>query len=107
MNAQRPSKITGTSVIPCAVVSAAVSVPANETAATYPCLECSGEGEAEYMGLDETRYTVRDCHVCDGTGLVAPYCEVCEGRLVDGWCASCEDYGLVYVERIAPGRIAL
>lgn len=86
-------------------IGAPLSVPAK-----MPCLECGGAGEAEYMGVTEDRYHWRDCHVCDGTGLVAPYCETCEGKLtVDGFCYACEEYGegFVYVERIAPGRIAV
>jgi hypothetical protein len=58
------------------------------------CLECGGDGEAEYMALDAVRPHWDDCHVCHGTGLVAPYCTICEEKLtVDGFCYSCDEYG--------------
>lgn len=72
------------------------------------CRECDGKGEAEYMALHEDRYHWRRCDKCDGSGEEAPYCETCGGKLtVDLFCYPCDDYGLVFVERIAPGRIAL
>jgi hypothetical protein len=74
------------------------------------CPHCEGKCEAEYMALTEDRYHWRACHHCEGEGVVAPFCQLCETKLtVDGYCYSCEEYGegFVYVERIAPGRIAL
>lgn len=75
---------------PRAVTPGAVSGAAPVTT-KMPCLACDGEGEAEYMGLCEDRYHVRPCHVCDGTGLVEPYCLGCEGPLdASGMCRDCD-----------------
>lgn len=76
---------------------------------SFPCRECNGAGEAEYMGLCEDRYHWRRCHVCEGSRVEAPYCNTCGETLkADLFCVSCDDYAsLVYVERISPTRIAL
>lgn len=102
-------KFPAASKVPCA----AIPVPGEARAPVtkMPCRECNGAGEAEYMSLTEDRYRWRDCHVCDGTGLVAPYCEVCESNLtVDGFCCSCDEYPVS--DRIPPlpegwARVAL
>ena len=84
-------------------------IPLSSVSPTYPCRHCEGEGEAEYMGLTEDRYHWRECHVCEGSGQEAPYCEICSGKLtVDLYCTDCDDWAsLTYVERISPTRIAL
>ena len=77
---------------------------------SQPCLGCSGEGEVEVLWLADDRTRWAECDDCDGTGTAKkPYCPTCESTLTaDGFCVSCDDWGsLVYVERIAPGRIAL
>lgn len=71
------------------------------------CPDCEGTGEAMILALDATREEVGYCDLCQGTGEVEATCETCAGKLVDGWCSDCEDYGLVFVERISPTRIAL
>ena len=83
--------------------------PVLSVSPTYPCRHCEGEGEAEYMGLTEDRYHWRECHVCEGSGQEAPYCEICSGKLtVDLFCVECDDWAsLTYVERISPMRVAL
>lgn len=95
--------------VPSAPASGCSPVP--EVGASFPCRECNGEGEAEYMALTEDRYHWRECHECGGSGVEAPYCLTCEGKLtVDGFCYDCdayEEFALTFVERIAPGRVAL
>lgn len=71
------------------------------------CPDCDGTGEAMILALDATREEVGYCDTCQGTGEVEATCETCAGQLVDGWCEACEDYGLVFVERISPTRVAL
>jgi RecJ-like exonuclease len=73
-------------------------LPANTgmavTAHKMPCLSCDGEGTVEVLDLDATRPHCAICDDCDGTGLVEPYCTVCEEKLtVDGFCYSCDEYG--------------
>jgi hypothetical protein len=60
------------------------------------------------MGLTDTAYRWARCHDCDGSGVEEPYCGTCSGKLTcDLFCTSCDEYeSLVFVERIAPGRIA-
>jgi hypothetical protein len=98
--------------VPCRKAGVAPSpVAAPAVPSKMPCLSCEGKGEAEYMGLCEDRYHWRECHVCEGTGLVAPYCEVCESKLtVDGFCYDCDEY--TFADRVPPlpegwSRIAL
>lgn len=72
----------------------------------FTCRECDGAGEAEYMALDETSYSVQDCHVCQGSGLEAPYCETCEGPLTAGYCRDCDfPSGWLLAERSAFGMV--
>lgn len=80
--------------------------PLAPSATQMPCLECGGEGTGEYMALTEDSYHVRRCHICDGTGLVDPYCETCQGKLTDGLCRDC-DYpsGWFLAERSALGVV--
>jgi hypothetical protein len=91
-------------------VNSAGVVFAHGTAApAFPCRECGGEGEAQYLALDETEYRWAECHECGGSGKEAPYCGVCEGRLTcDLYCTECDEWAsLTYVERISPTRVAL
>lgn len=81
----------------------------NLSITSMPCRHCEGEGEAEYMGLTEDRYHWRECHVCEGSRVEAPYCEICSGKLTcDLYCTDCDEWAaLTYVERISPTRVAL
>ena len=83
--------------------------PFSSVSPTFPCRECEGEGEAQYLALDESDYRWTICHVCEGSRVEAPYCGVCQGSLTcDLYCTDCDEWAaLTYVERIAPGRIAL
>jgi hypothetical protein len=83
--------------------------PVTAVAPNFPCRECEGEGEAQYLALDETEYRWAECHECGGSGKEAPYCGVCEGRLTcDLYCTECDEWAsLTYVERISPTRVAL
>jgi DnaJ-class molecular chaperone len=36
---------------------------------TFACPDCNGEGEAYWMALDATDYSLEECPFCDGTGL--------------------------------------
>jgi hypothetical protein len=78
-------------------------------APTFHCRECDGEGEAQYLALDETEYRWRTCHVCEGSRVEAPYCEICSGKLTcDLYCSDCDEWAsLTYVDRISPTRVAL
>jgi hypothetical protein len=58
------------------------------------CPDCGGKGKVWFIALDSTRYQLGDCQPCDGTGLVEATCETCSGKLIDGWCADCQDYGV-------------
>lgn len=76
--------------------------PNPPTVSKITCRECDGAGEAEYMALDETSYSVQDCHKCDGSGLEKPYCEMCEGPLTAGYCRDCDfPSGWLLAERSA------
>lgn len=97
MNRQSSIKAAASLANPLPVVPCGISgSPIEARAPAIPkmkCLECDGEGEAEYLALDAIRPHWDSCHVCHGTGLVAPYCETCEGKLtVDGFCYDCSDY---------------
>jgi hypothetical protein len=67
-----------------------------------PCLSCQGEGEAEWLALDETAPRWLICDDCGGTGLASkPYCEICEGKLsVDHFCYDCDEY--TFADRVPP-----
>ena len=43
--------------------------PFSSVSPTYPCPDCNGEGEAYWMALDATDYSLEECPFCDGTGL--------------------------------------
>ena len=43
--------------------------PLGSVSPTYPCPDCNGEGEAYWMALDATDYSLEECPFCDGTGL--------------------------------------
>lgn len=93
MNAHNHSKLAG-----------GVTPLAPSASPKMTCRECGGKGEAEYMDLCEDRYHWRVCHVCDGEGLVAPYCETCQGTLVAGLCRDCDfPSGWEFAERSALG----
>lgn len=83
--------------------------PLDSVSPTFPCRACDGEGEAQYLALDESEYRWRTCHVCEGSRVEAPYCGVCQGSLTcDLYCTDCEEWAaLTYVERISPTRVAL
>jgi hypothetical protein len=105
MNAHNPIKARSAATSPVRAIP-----ESGREAPEFPCRECNGEGEAEYMGLDEERYHWRTCHRCHGSRVEAPYCETCEGTLTPyGYCFACDDLDsrFVLVERIAPGRIAV
>lgn len=104
-----PHRLQGVPVAP----TADLGLPCPGSAvppAKQPCLSCDGEGTVEILPLDAVRPYCATCDDCDGSGYAKlPYCPTCESKLtVDGWCHDCDDWGsLVYVERIAPGRVAL
>lgn len=89
-------------------------IPSPNTPVTRkPCEDCDGKGSwlttvtvsGEAMDADQRSV---DCASCEGLGYVEtdPECPCCEAVLVNGWCASCEEYALTEIEHIAPGRIA-
>ena len=43
--------------------------PVLSVSPTYPCPDCNGEGEAYWMALDATDYSLEECPFCDGIGL--------------------------------------
>ena len=73
---------------------------------SMPCPDCD-DGTTYWMALDATEWELGACRTCEGSRVVEATCETCDGALDKGWCQSCDDFGLVYVERIAPGRVAV
>jgi len=45
------------------------------------------------LALDATRPAIVVCDVCEGSGEVPATCHRCEGVLVSGYCADCDDFG--------------
>jgi RecJ-like exonuclease len=56
-----------------------------------PCPDCDGFGEVEMLALDATRPAIVLCDCCEGSGEVPATCHRCEGVLVSGYCADCDE----------------
>lgn len=104
-----PATIGAARGLPCQSAEPQTGSAAAPIAPTFTCRECSGEGEAQYLALDETEYRWRACHVCEGSRVEAPYCDICQGSLTcDLYCVDCDEWAsLTFVERISPTRVAL
>ena len=104
----RPTKITAAhapivSGKDAGVARSPVAAPATPF---IDCPDCT-DGTTYWLALDARDWELGPCRTCDGSRVVEAKCETCGGALNAGWCEACDDFGLVYVERIAPGRIAL
>jgi len=74
------------------------------------CAICDGRGgwletmrvSGEAIDADQRE---RECDACGGTGNASPTCPYCDGVVHGPYCFNCAE-PLVFVERIAPGRIA-
>lgn len=97
----RPFKISRASGPPVSgAQDAAVSVPANETAATYP-----DDGWGRQPRCTTCRKGVSNC-LCDAPDIDVPGVHDM-ARIYPSLFADDEDAALVYVERISPTRIAV